>query len=282
MLKGSCLCGAVRYEIQGRLPDATACHCGMCRRHHGSLGFYTSARLDAYRIEGAEHIRWYRSSADAERGYCGHCGSKMFWRADGEDTLDVTLGTLDQPSGLKQRAHIWAASKGDYYEISDGVPMYEESSGSSPLMSKAPPTPATGAPSECRGQCLCGSVSFQLKGNIRPVVACHCGQCRRWHGHHGSYTSVKLSDIEVWGAENIGWYTSSDHARRGFCEQCGSSLFWEPRNEGRISVSAGALNAPTGLRTVRHIFVADLADYYELHDELPKSEAGLSQDPLKV
>lgn len=68
------------------------------------------------------------------------------------------------------------------------------------------------------------------------------------------------------------WYASSAAARRGFCSQCGASLFWEPAGEDRVSIAAGCLDAPTGLVSERQIFVADASDYYRIADDLPRDE----------
>ena len=56
--------------------------------------------------------------------------------------------------------------------------------------------------------------------------------------------------------------------RRGFCARCGSALFWDNAGHDFISVAAGALDQPSGLRTRRHIFTADKADFYEIGDGL--------------
>jgi hypothetical protein len=118
------------------------------------------------------------------------------------------------------------------------------------------------------GSCLCGAIRFEIRGALRDVVVCHCGQCRRQHGAPPSYTSAEWSQVTLRGEKHLKWYQSSARARRGFCRVCGSSLFWEPFGEGRVSISAGCLDKPTGLRTVRHIFVADKGDFYEITDGL--------------
>jgi hypothetical protein len=121
-------------------------------------------------------------------------------------------------------------------------------------------------PTHATGHCLCGAIRFEIDGPLRDVVVCHCGQCRRQHGAPPGYTQAAWEHIRFEGEESLAWYRSSEKARRGFCRICGSSLFWEPIGTGRVSIAAGALDAPTGLRTVRHIFVADKGDYYEIHD----------------
>jgi hypothetical protein len=100
------------------------------------------------------------------------------------------------------------------------------------------------------------------------VVNCHCGQCRKWHGHYAAYTAAPRQNVSISGESRLSWYVSSKIARRGFCAFCGSSLFWQPFDEREISIAAGSLDEPTGLETVRHIFVADKGDYYEITDDL--------------
>jgi hypothetical protein len=131
-------------------------------------------------------------------------------------------------------------------------------------------------PIRATGQCLCGAIRIEIRGPLRDVVVCHCGQCRRQHGAPPSYTSASWSNVTVHGEKQLKWHQSSESARRGFCRVCGSSLFWEPIGEGRVSIAAGCLDKPTGLRTVRHIFVAEKADFYDIADgleQLPGSMA---------
>ncbi|WP_374652754.1 GFA family protein [Dongia sp.] len=266
---GHCLCGAVRFEIAGELATPTACHCAMCRRVHGALGVYTSAPAGKVRIEGARHLEWYRSSETAERGFCGACGSKLFWRKVGGDDLDIAMGCLEGPTGLKVSKHIWVAFKGDYYDIADELPQYAQSSANA-----APSAPAPAAahanPASHHGHCQCGAVDFTVTGRMRDISQCHCGQCRRWHGHAPAYTKAKWADMVFKSGERIGWYKSSGEARRGFCRDCGSSLFWERSGADAVSIAAGALDAPMGPRQRHHIYVADKGDYYDISDRLPQ------------
>jgi len=118
------------------------------------------------------------------------------------------------------------------------------------------------------GGCLCGAVRYQVRGPLRPVVNCHCGQCLRFHGHHGAYSGALWAQVAITGEDSLRWYASSERARRGFCAVCGSSLFWERLGRGFLSIAAGSLDRPTGLSTVRHIFTAERAYYYEISDGL--------------
>ena len=121
-----------------------------------------------------------------------------------------------------------------------------------------------------RGSCLCGAVAFEVLGPLRDVINCHCGQCRRTHGAAGAYTNVNESDLHLTETRGLKWYRSSTEARRGFCDQCGASLFWDRIGHETISIAAGALDQPTGLKTAMHIYTDDQADFYELTDTLPR------------
>ena len=118
------------------------------------------------------------------------------------------------------------------------------------------------------GGCLCGAVRFEIHGPLRDVVNCHCGQCRRSHGHYAAYSAAARGDVVVTEGGGIKWYQSSAIARRGFCTQCGSSLFWEPADDDHTAVAAGSLDPPTGLKTVGNIFTDDAGDYYDIADDI--------------
>mgnify|MGYP003953263379 CR=1 FL=1 len=125
------------------------------------------------------------------------------------------------------------------------------------------------------GQCLCGSVVFSIFSELREVIFCHCGQCLKTHGHFSAYTETSEKNIE-WGAtSSLSWYQSSPKAQRGFCKNCGASLFYKLDESDQISVSAGCLEKPTKLRPSCHIYVKDTSDYYEITDHLPTYEADI-------
>lgn len=114
------------------------------------------------------------------------------------------------------------------------------------------------------GHCLCGAVSYKIRGPLRPILICHCSDCRRWHGCACAATAVEGGDIEISGSDALRWYTkpsSEPLPSRGFCAQCGSSLFWCAPERSTVSIAAGTLDVPTGLRVVAHIFTSDASDY---------------------
>ena len=125
---GQCNCGAVSFTTRGPLRGVIACHCSQCRRQSGLYYAATSVADANITIEGGEAITWYAGSHFAKRGFCSRCGSALFWKMDGSDTVSVLAGAFDQPSGLAITAHIFTADKADFYTIADGLPQFERSS----------------------------------------------------------------------------------------------------------------------------------------------------------
>jgi hypothetical protein len=116
-----------------------------------------------------------------------------------------------------------------------------------------------------RGRCLCGAVEFDVTGPLRDVVDCHCHRCRRFTGHYLAATSALTDDVEIVDVDGrLTWFFPVEEAGYGFCSRCGSSLFWRAvAHPGRLSICAGTLEPPTGLRTVRAWWVSEASDYHE-------------------
>lgn len=124
MHTGSCLCGAVRFEVTGELHPPDACHCTMCRKVSGHFWASTDVPDGRFSIEGAERLTWYQSSPKVRRGFCATCGSALFWDPIGQPRIAIAMGAFDQPSATRLASHIFVADKGDYYELADGVPQH--------------------------------------------------------------------------------------------------------------------------------------------------------------
>lgn len=122
MHKGSCLCRAVRIEVEGELPPPSACHCTQCRKHSGHFEASTDVPRSAVTIHGSEKVTWYQSSEKVRRGFCSICGTSLFWDPIHKDWTAVAMGAFDGPTNTKLARHIFVAEKGDYYDISDGLP----------------------------------------------------------------------------------------------------------------------------------------------------------------
>lgn len=122
---GSCHCGAVRFSVRGPVREVIYCHCEQCRRQTGHFVAATACDDDQLSVSGADNLNWYAASDTAKRGFCRTCGSLLFWKANGSDRTSIMAGSFDKPTGLVAGHHIHVADKGDYYEITDGLPQYE-------------------------------------------------------------------------------------------------------------------------------------------------------------
>lgn len=120
MIKGSCLCGQIQFETDAPAQGPSMCHCGQCRKQSG--GIWASAYVPEADIVITGPVNWFHASAQAKRGFCARCGSFLFWKAHDEGTISFALGAVEKPTGLKIEKHIFTASKGDFYEIADGLP----------------------------------------------------------------------------------------------------------------------------------------------------------------
>jgi hypothetical protein len=124
------------------------------------------------------------------------------------------------------------------------------------------------------GGCLCGAVRYAVAGPLRDVVICHCSRCLRTHGHAAAYSACARADLVLVREDGLRWYDADDRAR-GFCTRCGASLFWRAAGRDTISIAAGTLDQPTGLKTIAHIHTDDLADYYAIDGEGRRFAGGL-------
>jgi hypothetical protein len=116
---GSCLCGGITYRITGPLRPVIACHCTQCPKGSGHHFAATSAARSDINIQG--DVTWYASSDRAKRGFCGTCGSNLFWDGGGQN-ISIFAGTLDGDPGVKIVGHIFCDDKGTYYDVNDDAP----------------------------------------------------------------------------------------------------------------------------------------------------------------
>jgi len=126
MPKGSCLCGAVSFEVAGEINPPDACHCSQCRKQSGHYWASTDVPRSAVTILGSENVTWFRSSEKVRRGFCSTCGSALFWDPIHKDKLGIAMGAFDKPTGTRLAIHIFVADKGDYYDIADGLPQNQQ------------------------------------------------------------------------------------------------------------------------------------------------------------
>ena len=128
MHKGSCLCGGVRYELNGPLGPMVCCHCPDCRKAQGSA-FATVAPVasaDFRLLSGEDLLCEYESSPGKWRVFCRRCGSPIFSRRDADPAvLRLRVGSLDTPVSGPVSGHIWVSTKAPWHDIGGKAPQYE-------------------------------------------------------------------------------------------------------------------------------------------------------------
>jgi len=125
MHSGSCLCGAVKFEVDCELPQPDICHCSQCRKQSGHCFASADIPKTAVKTSGEEFVTWFQSSEKVRRGFGSRCGSSLFWNPVQRDWIGVAMGAFDSPTQTSVKMHIFVANKGDYYEIADGLPQNE-------------------------------------------------------------------------------------------------------------------------------------------------------------
>ena len=257
---GSCLCAGVRFSVQGPLRPIIECYCGQCRHWSGNLVAATAAAANQMTIVSdrdgeSDLLSWYRSSEQAERGFCRHCGSSLFWRGDGRESISIMAGVLEDDANLSIAKRIYEKHRPSWH----GDPLVD-------LAALAPEAEPAKGP--LNGGCLCGAVRYCAQ-ELPPVALCHCSQCLRWCGHYLPASAVPSSQIEITQrtADNeedpLCWHASSSRAERGFCRLCGSSLFWREKGRDSIEVAVGTLDrAPADLVIGRHLHLDDKPNWY--------------------
>lgn len=127
ILKGQCLCEKVVYEIHGKLGPIYHCHCSKCRRFHGAV-FRTRASIERSQfiwIKGEDNLTDYASSDNVTKSFCKTCGSPIVSCYNSKpEVLGIPLGGLEGDMEREPEAHIFTASKANWYKIVDDLPQY--------------------------------------------------------------------------------------------------------------------------------------------------------------
>lgn len=136
MTRGGCLCGRVRFEVEGPLGPAGYCHCTRCQRRTGG-GSSAQVRIDAPAlrvVQGEEHVRSYRPATGFEKLFCAECGSALFSRnPDDPAQMSVRLGAFDDDPGVRPQYRQFVAYAAAWEAIpDDGLPRFAERRGAAP------------------------------------------------------------------------------------------------------------------------------------------------------
>ena len=129
MYKGSCLCGAVNFEINGSIQNIVYCHCSQCRKAQGSA-FATNGIVEKNNfkiISGEDQLTGYEASPGQTKYFCRQCGSPIISRnVTRPDQVRIRIGTIESDLLEKPEAHIFISSKANWENLSEGLPQYDE------------------------------------------------------------------------------------------------------------------------------------------------------------
>jgi hypothetical protein len=269
-MEGGCLCGAVRFRAKPPLTGLSHCHCSRCRKAHGSAyATYGAVRRTGFASRG--EIARFESSPGFFRAFCPRCGSVVPDGA-GEECF-VPLGLLDEAPPLRVEAHIFAASKAPWFELTDALPRFAAYPPGFPAPS-LPDRARNAAPGVVGGSCLCGAVAFELGEAAQLARFCHCGRCRKARAAaHAANLFLPAAGLAFTrGAERLVSYKVPEALRftQCFCRDCGGKLpRLDPERKVAI-VPMGALDDDPGVRPSAHIFVGSKAAWDEITDTLPQ------------
>jgi len=279
MANGSCLCGRIRFRLDGPFRMMMHCHCSRCRKHHGAaFATFVGAPARGFEwIAGKNDVVTWTSSmpGTGPRHFCPTCGSVAPAPDDAGEVRFVPAGNLVEDCGVKPEAHIFAASKAPWYEITDRVRQFAGPPDGFPD-ANLPPDVRAHAPGKVGGSCLCDAIRYEVDGPPLLMVNCHCSRCRRGRSAaHASNLFVALDHVRFTrGKEHVKVFDLPGANRFGidFCKICGSGV---PRNSpkiGRVNIPGGSLDVDPGTRPQYHIFVGSKAPWETITDALPQHD----------
>lgn len=273
-MRGSCLCGETLWEVSGPGELVHHCHCSMCRKAHGTP-FTTSGGFaeSSFRFLREDHVRRFESSRGSFRVFCGRCGSAAPGEAS-RGQVFVSFGSLEGDPGGRPIAHIFAASKAPWHEITDDLPRfdaYPPGYDDPDLLPREVPRASAG---RIGGSCLCTAVAFEFTGPVDRWYNCHCSRCRRARGAPHASNLFVASERLRWtrGEEQVVSFKlpEADRFTQSFCRTCGGKVPRLNPQLGYVAIPAGSLDDDPGARPQSHIFVASKAPWHEIGDDLPQ------------
>lgn len=275
MITGSCLCGTVRYRVDGPLTGMSHCHCTMCRKAHGAaFATYVSCAPEHFEwLAGEDAVVGYASSPGVERRFCRRCGSVV--PSPFGDKLDLPAGNLLGDPGIRAECHIFTADAAPWHVITDDLPRHERWSGAPPRKAIEREPPGGGAPAGVlRGSCLCGAVAFEVGTPFTRTHNCYCSRCRK--ARSAAHASNGFTAIEgvrfTRGADHVTSYKlpEAKFFTIAFCDTCGSGVARLDPGRGIAIIPLGALDDDPGRGIDSDIYAADAAPWYPVTGTRPR------------
>lgn len=275
MTEGRCLCGALRYQIDGPFVDMLHCHCSMCRKHHGTpFATWVAAPIAGFRwLSDTSSLATYRSSERGHRDFCRICGSVAPMIEENFGMAIAPAGNLEGDPGIRPTRHMFVGSKAGWYEITDDLPQHEEFPPEFGMPS-TPRAPVELKPGVTQGSCLCGEVAYEIPTPPLRMFLCHCSRCRQGRSAaHCANVFFKATDFR-WtrgaGLVEVFPLPGAQRFATAFCRNCGSELPRVAVERNVAVVPAGSLDSEPGITPAAHIFVGSKAPWFDISDGLPQ------------
>jgi hypothetical protein len=275
MTEGRCLCGALRYQIDGPFVDMLHCHCSMCRKHHGTpFATWAAAPIAGFRwLSDTSSLATYRSSERGHREFCRICGSVAPMVEESFGMVIAPAGNLEGDPGIRPTRHMFVGSKAGWYEITDDLPQHEEYPPEFGMPS-TPRAPVELKPGVTQGSCLCGEVAYEITTTPQRMSLCHCSRCRQ--GRSAAHCANVFYDAKGFrwtrGAGLVEEFPlpGAQYFTTAFCRNCGSELPRVSVERNIAVVPAGSLDSEPAITPAAHIFVGSKAPWFDITDELPQ------------
>jgi len=266
-----CLCGNVRYRVEGDSFGFIYCHCSRCRKHSGAIvkpfAIFQGGRVTW--LSGRDTVQTFQGDITV-RGFCPRCGAGTPPAVD--EVNAVACGSVLELPPPIATWHLFTSTKMPWYRIPPGVEQWPTVSPE--FAGQAPNLPELHRPIEpgrITGSCLCGAVAYVAR-NPQRMLNCHCSRCRLSRtAAHATNLFVARSDFD-WrsGRELVQDFALPGAARFGaaFCSRCGSLV---PRaGRDRVNIPAGGLDTLPDITPEAHIFTGSMAPWFEITDDLPR------------
>jgi hypothetical protein len=288
-IKASCLCGKIRWEIDGplevpssgdgvdvlKLLSMSHCHCSRCRKAHGApYATFLLAREEQFTITHGKGLAVrYESAPGGFRTFCGDCGSVVPDGTAWSGYVGMPAGPFDADPGLRPASHLFVGSKAPWVSIQDDLPRFDAYPPGIEMPAKetrAPLDPDSGA---TRGSCLCGQVTYLVEAPPLRCRTCHCSRCRKaGSAAHLSYLVTRPEGLRFTrGSELLITYKVPEarYFSTRFCRNCGSKMPRHDAARGIAIIPMGSLDDDPGVRPASHIWADSKAPWDAITDSLP-------------
>jgi len=271
MARASCLCGDVTWRFEQPPRFMVHCHCGRCRKAHGTaFATYVGGAGRDVVLAATSSRTVFNSSPGFARAFCARCGSVVATGAG--DEVRAPAGCFLEDPGIRPQAHIFVGSNPAWFDLHDALPRYEAHREDLPTLPDRPPLDP---PGPARGSCLCGAVAYVIEGTPLRAYHCLCGRCQRARAAaHASNLFAAVDGVRFTrGADHLTLYKlpQAQHFSQAFCRTCGSKMPRLDAARGMAIVPMGGLDDEPGVRPQRYIFTDDTAAWFDVPaDGLPR------------